>query len=130
MSLRTRFRDVLALARDFGEVRIAERLPVEGDLALGEVVFEPPDAQGRLTEARGTALQWIEGHLELDLLGRLDIDAAARQVRGGNASAPPVDARSIGDIRCGFMRSEEHTSELQSLMRISYAVSCWKQKTI
>src|SRR3546814_9310079 len=26
-------------------------------------------------------------------------------------------------------RSEEHTSELQSLMRISYAVFCWKQKT-
>src|SRR3546814_5989168 len=25
-------------------------------------------------------------------------------------------------------RSEEHTSELQSLMRISYAVSCWKKK--
>src|SRR3546814_9577502 len=31
----------------------------------------------------------------------------------------------------GFMngyRSEEHTSELQSIMRISYAVFCWKQK--
>src|SRR3546814_4065573 len=27
------------------------------------------------------------------------------------------------------LRSEEHTSELQSLMRISYAVFCWKQKT-
>src|SRR3546814_4725323 len=25
-------------------------------------------------------------------------------------------------------RSEEHTSELQSLMRISYAVFCWKTK--
>src|SRR3546814_1678143 len=25
-----------------------------------------------------------------------------------------------------YMRSEEHTSELQSLMRISYAVFCWK----
>src|SRR3546814_4435829 len=25
-------------------------------------------------------------------------------------------------------RSEEHTSELQSLMRISYAVFCWKNK--
>src|SRR3546814_853755 len=28
-----------------------------------------------------------------------------------------------------FIRSEEHTSELQSLMRISYAVFCLKQKT-
>src|SRR3546814_8305082 len=26
------------------------------------------------------------------------------------------------------IRSEEHTSELQSLMRISYAVFCWKKK--
>src|SRR3546814_2501546 len=29
----------------------------------------------------------------------------------------------------GFDRSEEHTSELQSLMRISYAVFCLKKKT-
>src|SRR3546814_8357004 len=29
----------------------------------------------------------------------------------------------------GFPRSEEHTSELQSLMRISYAVFCLKKKT-
>src|SRR3546814_3666183 len=29
----------------------------------------------------------------------------------------------------GVSRSEEHTSELQSLMRISYAVFCLKQKT-
>src|SRR3546814_4343756 len=28
-----------------------------------------------------------------------------------------------------FSRSEEHTSELQSLMRISYAVFCLKKKT-
>src|SRR3546814_1912639 len=28
----------------------------------------------------------------------------------------------------GFCRSEEHTSELQSLMRISYAVFCLKKK--
>src|SRR3546814_10216916 len=30
---------------------------------------------------------------------------------------------------CVFERSEEHTSELQSLMRISYAVFCLKKKT-
>src|SRR3546814_3322593 len=28
-----------------------------------------------------------------------------------------------------YVRSEEHTSELQSLMRISYAVFCYKKKT-
>src|SRR3546814_2602278 len=35
-------------------------------------------------------------------------------------------------VRCGASRgarSEEHTSELQSLMRISYAVFCLKKKT-
>src|SRR3546814_5479138 len=32
-------------------------------------------------------------------------------------------------IEKDFWRSEEHTSELQSLMRISYAVFCLKNKT-
>src|SRR3546814_6033229 len=33
----------------------------------------------------------------------------------------------VDDVRDG-LRSEEHTSELQSLMRISYAVFCLKKK--
>src|SRR3546814_3928046 len=33
-------------------------------------------------------------------------------------------------LRLSAGRSEEHTSELQSLMRISYAVFCLKKKTI
>src|SRR3546814_2945023 len=33
-------------------------------------------------------------------------------------------------LRCRIARSEEHTSELQSLMRISYAVFCLKKKII
>src|SRR3546814_1808703 len=32
-------------------------------------------------------------------------------------------------VQRGYRRSEEHTSELQSLMRISYAVFCLKKKT-
>src|SRR3546814_3669059 len=32
------------------------------------------------------------------------------------------------DVRGAALRSEEHTSELQSLMRISYAVFCLKKK--
>src|SRR3546814_1525110 len=40
---------------------------------------------------------------------------------------------AIGEWRLGFIamlpRSEEHTSELQSLMRISYAVFCLTKKT-
>src|SRR3546814_3441335 len=43
--------------------------------------------------------------------------------RGGQAGrAPPSYCRSLAS------RSEEHTSELQSLMRISYAVFCLKKK--
>src|SRR3546814_2753412 len=34
-----------------------------------------------------------------------------------------------GERHGGIIRSEEHTSELQSLMRISYAVFCLKKKT-
>src|SRR3546814_1408671 len=37
---------------------------------------------------------------------------------------------SAGELRLGIaMRSEEHTSELQSLMRISSAVFCLNKKT-
>src|SRR3546814_8773731 len=39
-----------------------------------------------------------------------------------------VRAGSAGCWSCGRRRSEEHTSELQSLMRISYAVFCLKKK--
>src|SRR3546814_8261019 len=42
-------------------------------------------------------------------------------------SAPGRAARR--PLRCLRGRSEEHTSELQSLMRISYAVFCLKKKT-
>src|SRR3546814_6910702 len=36
----------------------------------------------------------------------------------------------IADALAAAIRSEEHTSELQSLMRISYAVFCLKKKKI
>src|SRR3546814_5573922 len=36
---------------------------------------------------------------------------------------------TIDPVRLQQIRSEEHTSELQSLMRISYAVFCLKKKT-
>src|SRR3546814_4347989 len=43
--------------------------------------------------------------------------------------APELDGQN-GYFTAGYgNRSEEHTSELQSLMRISYAVFCLKKKT-
>src|SRR3546814_3231649 len=41
----------------------------------------------------------------------------------------PITRSSIGCHEFLARRSEEHTSELQSLMRISYAVFCLKKKT-
>src|SRR3546814_3642339 len=42
------------------------------------------------------------------------------------ACDPYIDKKEI--LARGAQRSEEHTSELQSLMRISYAVFCLKKK--
>src|SRR3546814_10704853 len=50
---------------------------------------------------------------------RRPILAATASARAGRADSPPTPAGR---------RSEEHTSELQSLMRISYAVFCLKKK--
>src|SRR3546814_6786325 len=43
-------------------------------------------------------------------------------------SAPIVYRVGVVVVLMLFVRSEEHTSELQSLMRISYAVFCLKKK--
>src|SRR3546814_9007372 len=59
----------------------------------------------------------------------------ALQYKGDDADAIAARLREAGiaaEVRPFFddvgARSEEHTSELQSLMRISYAVFCLKQK--
>src|SRR3546814_8675729 len=41
---------------------------------------------------------------------------------------PRFYEQALLDPRIHLLRSEEHTSELQSLMRISYAVFCLKKK--
>src|SRR3546814_18416647 len=54
----------------------------------------------------------------------------ARTLRSGAKarSAAGVDQFLEGFTQLQTVRSEEHTSELQSLMRISYAVFCLKKK--
>src|SRR3546814_7402089 len=52
------------------------------------------------------------------------LDAAARFGLGAHSSTP----KALATVKTS-LRSEEHTSELQSLMRISYAVFCLKKKT-
>src|SRR3546814_5271661 len=58
-----------------------------------------------------------------------DILAVEQHLTAGDAhAAAPVGKGSEADGRLAGTRSEEHTSELQSLMRISYAVFCLKKK--
>src|SRR3546814_1538120 len=60
----------------------------------------------------------------------LDPDRVGARVGAGSGPDARVD---IGDVErpvgAGEGRSEEHTAELQSLMRTSYAVFCLKKKT-
>src|SRR3546814_4608217 len=56
-------------------------------------------------------------------------DTAGARARGGlGAGSDPRRPAEAGRGRAQQPRSEEHTSELQSLMRISYAVFCLKKK--
>src|SRR3546814_9692463 len=49
-------------------------------------------------------------------------------IRSARCGSPGRPAAPAGPGRSSAARSEEHTSELQSLMRISYAVFCLKKK--
>src|SRR3546814_5348433 len=69
-----------------------------------------------------------------DSLARRVCGSFSRSDRGhnGNRDAEQPCSESAISIYASYRncrRSEEHTSELQSLMRISYAVFCLKKKT-
>src|SRR3546814_1374195 len=90
----------------------------------------PPAAlPDRLSARDGLFLRGAEPDLSILDPYRGD-PADAPMVRGGDehAVAPPRPSRRQSALSrrqlCGGLRSEEHTSELQSLMRISYAVFC------
>src|SRR3546814_4039251 len=70
------------------------------------------------------------------ILARNAVDKARRIIFDERREIEPQrrdERRAIGHAGIGVghpvARSEEHTSELQSLMRISYAVLCLKKKT-
>src|SRR3546814_1861728 len=64
-----------------------------------------------------------------DALARLrEIFRAPEKMRFGRLAIAPSTSTFLVIGLNGFGRSEEHTSELQSLMRISYAVFCLKKK--
>src|SRR3546814_5085406 len=70
--------------------------------------------------------------VDLGVVGQLvaghafeEFQRLAHAVAGGEACADGDRAQAVEAVEA---RSEEHTSELQSLMRISYAVLCLKKK--
>src|SRR3546814_3969865 len=72
-------------------------------------------------------------HVDAEIIRRQGIDRLFLRLHdvGQRGIARLVEAQVGGDHRRQLQleRSEEHTSELQSLMRISYAVFCLKKKT-
>src|SRR3546814_10589344 len=81
-----------------------------------------------LTRSKGgatyaIALQWLRD----DAVGLVLHRPHDHVVGFGNRDTELVDFHRLHVVAVG-LRSEEHTSELQSLMRISYAVFCLKKK--
>src|SRR3546814_6839006 len=99
---------------DFGDDSFREGL---------ERLVESADREARLTERgrMGFEMQIVDllvNRLQVEHWYRLHPEIDQQQI-----VAPLI---GLGLPRTG--RSEEHTSELQSLMRISYAVFCLKKK--
>src|SRR3546814_1497914 len=65
--------------------------------------------------------------LEFPLIGRSSSRSASTWRDSGTLCGRPIFIFSPGIVQTAA-RSEEHTSELRSLMRISYAVFCLKKK--
>src|SRR3546814_7706086 len=101
-------------------------------LALAGLVHDL--ARGRVEERRGL-VRLVLGEEGQDAARQAWVEPQRLQ-RGDHRVAAerrrePRDSRArVGTGRqvAGQQRSEEHTSELQSLMRISYAVFCLKKK--
>src|SRR3546814_8415344 len=60
---------------------------------------------------------------------KMTVRSGPRRRRSPDIGASAPLFHGSGGRISATMRSEEHTSELQSLMRISYAVFCLKKKT-
>src|SRR3546814_6658208 len=102
---------------------------------LDELHLEAPFAGSRMLRdmLRADGVEIGRGRVAT-LMRRMGIFALYRRP---NTSKPapghriyPYLLRGVSVDRPNQARSEEHTSELQSLMRISYAVFCLKKKKI
>src|SRR3546814_5334326 len=107
-------------------------------LRAGRVDFARISQDARAVEGlrgvRKVSFTRDAGYMETRLLARADV---GEQPVEGPAVIESYDCTIVVPPRCSaqadatgtiVIRSEEHTSELQSLMRISYAVFCLKKK--
>src|SRR3546814_5231868 len=88
--------------------------------------------------AAGAVRELFESSIALGRLALAELDVDPREVEDVETALRQLDETRLaaqmdeGDLAAGrdhrFKRSEEHTFELQSLMRISYAVFCLKKK--
>src|SRR3546814_9037077 len=85
---------------------------------LAPIMTQRASLSEKLTSLRGC---WAVGLLAIVVIGGMYTGAVSPSSAG---TVGACGALIIGLLR----RSEEHTSELQSLMRISYAVFCLKKK--
>src|SRR3546814_7021569 len=110
-------------------------LHLSGDVVLDFGAEEVRTFQGAERLWHVDIRRWTRRKGALALRGH-DGEASPNSLMTG--SWEESDARREGertreqwrDFRIAGIRSEEHTSELQSLMRISYAVFCLKKKKI
>src|SRR3546814_3938577 len=91
-------------------------------------------AQHGITQAVGTlGTATTREHVQLLFKSAPKIVFCFDGDRAGRAAAWRALEQVLPEMQegreCVFMRSEEHTSELQSLMRSSYAVFCLKKQT-
>src|SRR3546814_4754017 len=104
------------------EADVAEHGRLLG-LFASDYGFAPAAYAGMALHARAIAMdRWCNLH---DPFGETDVDAFYEA--GARAKLMRTED-GLGFDPEAFARSEEHTSELQSLMRISYAVFCLKKK--
>src|SRR3546814_4232204 len=85
------------------------------------------DRQIAANRVIGAGRRWRPGEFAAEILDR--VAQAAREV-GATLLQRPLEHHRVGRqqvARRKHVRSEEHTSELQSLMRNSYAVFCLKK---
>src|SRR3546814_1465661 len=80
-------------------------------------------------QVRSYGILLAEARAQAGPASRNDDDQRQRDLRPRPAGLVRMAPGDHHPVRKPEQRSEEHTSELQSLMRISYAVFCLKKKT-